>query len=99
MTLSERVNEMALKLQLVADQVQQLRSENSALLQSNGELNARLEHAAAALEKAHALKPEGDGKAAHGVDPQKPELADKFREQIEHYIAEIDKCMDWLRNN
>ena len=65
MTLSERVNEMALKLQLVADQLQQLRSENSALQQSNGELNARLEHAAAALEKAHALKPEGADRALY----------------------------------
>lgn len=99
MTLSDRVNEMAQKLQTVAEQMQQLRSENSALRQSNQDLNARLDHAAAALEKAHAFKTEVEEQAANGLDAPKPELTEKLREQIEHYIAEIDKCIDWLRNH
>lgn len=98
MTLSERVNEMAQKLQTVAKLMQTLRAENNALQQTNRELNDRL--AAAALEKAHAAKPEEAGQKGPGVDTPQPELAKKLREQqIEHYIAEIDKCIDWLRNN
>ncbi|MBX2930130.1 MAG: hypothetical protein KF852_20025 [Saprospiraceae bacterium] len=100
MTLSERVNEMAQKLQTVAKLMQTLRAENNALQQTNRELNDRLAAAAAALEKAHAAKPEEAGQKGQGGDTPQPELAEKLREQqIEHYIAEIDKCIDWLRNN
>ncbi len=99
MTLSERVRDMTQKMLSTAELIQRLRDENSALQQSNRELNARLEHAAAALEQAHTLKTEGAGKEANGGDPPTPELTDKLREEIEHYIAEIDKCIDWLRNN
>jgi regulator of replication initiation timing len=99
MTLSERVHGMAQKLQTVAEHLQTLRAENSALQQTNRELNDRLAAAATALEKAHAAKPEDAGQKRQGVDAPQPEPDEKLREQIEHYIAEIDKCIDWLRNN
>lgn len=99
MTLSDRVRDMAQKLQLVAEQMQTLRSDNSALRRSNQDLSTRLDQAAAALEKVQAFKTEAEEQVANGLEAPKPEHTEKLREQIEHYIAEVDRCIDWLRKH
>jgi regulator of replication initiation timing len=99
MTLSGRVDDMALKMTRIAELMQQLREENHALRTANEELAARLDAAVVALEQARALHTEEERQETRGPERPTTELSDKLKEDIEHYIAEIDKCIDWLRNH
>lgn len=99
MTLSDRVRELADKLHEVSEQMQQLLQENRTLKARNEDLKARLEHAMAELEEVHVHQTGGESQVAKGVDSRQPEPAHELREKIEQYIAEIDECIDWLRNN
>jgi hypothetical protein len=88
------------QLQQVAEQVASLRAENLALVQANRDLSDRLEQTTTALETAHTHRLEAEEKEAAWRElSQHPELDGKLREQIEQHIAEIDKCIEWLRNN
>lgn len=99
MTLSGRVDDMALKMTRIAELMQQLREENHALRTSNEELAARLDSTVVALEQARALHTEEERQETRGPERPTTELSDKLKGDIEHYIAEIDKCIDWLRNH
>jgi regulator of replication initiation timing len=99
MTLSDRVRELADKLHEVSERMQQLLQENRTLKASNDDLKERLEYALAALEEVHVHQAGGESQVVKGVDSRQPEPAHELREKIEQYIAEIDECIDWLRNN
>jgi regulator of replication initiation timing len=100
MTLSGRVEQLMRQLQAVADQVTRLRAENNALLIANKDLSQQLKQTAADLDIAHTHRLEAEKKEAAWRELSRhPELDGKLREEIEQHIAEIDKCIDWLRNN
>ena len=99
MTLSDRLRELAEKLLKVSERMQQLHNENRALKFEKENLKVQLEYALASLEEVHAHQAEGDRKEEQGMDSRQPEPEHELREKIEQYIAEIDECIDWLRNN
>jgi len=99
MTLSDRVRELGEKLQEVSGHMQQLHRENQTLKLENQDLKVRLEHTLTALEEADAFRSEVGRQVVQGVESRQPEPEHELREKVEQYIAEIDECIDWLRNN
>ena len=79
--------------------MQQLHIENRALKLENEDLKVRLEYALVSLEEVQAHQAAEDRKEVQGMDSRQPEPEHELREKIEQYIAEIDECIDWLRNN
>lgn len=106
MTITDRMNDLMQKMQRVLHCMQALRQENSALRLANQELNARLDQAAAALAQARVAHldssqhiPLQEAQEVTGADAPNLEQNKKLREEIEHYIAEIDKCVASLRQS
>ncbi len=106
MTIKDHMNDLTQKMQHVLQCMQALRQENSALRLANQELTARLHQASAALAQAQADRlyssqniPLQEVQDAKGADASNPEQSKKLREEIEHYIAQIDKCIASLRQS
>ena len=97
MDWSNKVDRMEAKIKRVADKIERLQSANASLQQENDELKTQL---AGQQEKVNVLKdklneaqrslpvPSGEG----------PERSKKLNKQIDQYIREIDKCIEWLQN-
>ncbi len=106
MTVTDRLNDLMQKMQHVLQYMQALRHENSTLRLANQELTARLDQAATALAQARVAHsdsgrniPFQDVQDMEGADAPNPEQSKKLREEIEYYIAEIDKCIASLRQS
>jgi chromosome segregation ATPase len=95
MDLNEKIESIESKVRQLATELNRLRRENAALLSENEKLKAtfsksdemvvdlkrQLEKTQQALDK----KQEDD-----------PEHAVKLRKQIDKYIEEVSKCIEWL---
>ena len=94
----EKINQIEQKVQQVGLQMKTLQARNEELSKENIQLKADL---AANQEKVSALK-ERLAKAQQVVEtPEglKGEVGEKLRLQLDQYIKEIDKCIEWLQNS
>ncbi len=97
MELSKKLEEIAIKLRRVREKVDHLEEENGSLRTENEqlktELTQRTDEAKALQDKLERAR----RKSKSGSEGAQPELDQEIRQQIDHYISEIDQCIDWLK--
>lgn len=95
--LADRLQGIELKLRQLALKVERLESENVDLLAENKKLKASLSQ----KDNAVGLLEDNLQKSQLSLDlmrEKEPVRSKKIRKDIERYIKEIDKCIEWLNN-
>ncbi|MCB0570172.1 MAG: hypothetical protein KDC66_10430 [Phaeodactylibacter sp.] len=98
MNLSEQIDSIEIKIRQLVLKMERVHEENTALQEENKQLKAELDRQKGA---AHVLKDKLE-KTQRVVDSQrngKTEQSEKLREQLDQYIHEIDKCIEWLHKH
>jgi len=97
MELSTRLQQVVRRLEDVQVKLHALEAENQQLRVENNALKNQLE------QQAKAAEPTEQNISEHA--PQQKEMEQKgvraasdqdIRQQIDHYLKEIDKCIEWL---
>jgi len=97
MSLSQKIDGIELKVRQLSLKMERLEQENAQLLEENKQLNTKLTEQS---QKIGVLK----GSLAKKQEALEVKRADehkdlgKIRKQLDHYIAEIDECIEWLQN-
>ena len=97
-SLTEKLTNIELKVRQLALRLERLQNENSTLLLENKQLKSEL------LQNTNKLgqMEEKVVRSKAALDVQRdsdPEYSNKLRKEIDQYISEIDKCIEWLQNN
>lgn len=98
MNLSEQIDRIELKIRQLVSQMERIQDENTALQDENKQLKAELDRQKGV---SNALKDKLEN-TQRVVDSQrngKTEQSEKLREQLDQYIHEIDKCIEWLHKH
>ncbi len=97
-SVTDKINNIELKVRQLALRLERLQNENSTLLLENKKLKSELSQNTMKLgqmeEKVVRSNVAVDSNRNGGPDNSK-----KLRKEIEQYISEIDKCIEWLQNN
>lgn len=95
MEMLYKVNGIADKVQKLVTQMQQLRKQNAVLLQENENMKATIsknEEMVASLKRQL-----GNATTAFdGKEKDNTEDSVRLKKQLDKYIEEIDKCIEWL---
>ncbi len=98
-SVTDKLSNIELKVRQLALKLERLNNENSTLLLENKRLKSEL------LQNSNKLgqMEEKVVRSKVALDTTKgdkdPEYSRKLRNEIEQYIGEIDKCIEWLQNN
>ncbi|NRB51503.1 MAG: hypothetical protein HRU41_27775 [Saprospiraceae bacterium] len=98
MQVTEKIDNIELKIRQLAQKVDRLNEENNSLKAENERLKTDLDKQKGAVLT---LKNKLD-KTQGMLDTQHvSETADseQLKKQLDQYIKEIDKCIEWLSNN
>jgi regulator of replication initiation timing len=95
--MTQQLDKIEQKARQLADAMNALRQQNASLLQENNKLKADLE---AQHERIGELTERltNSQQALAGQRGDDSENTQKLRKQIDQYIQEIDKCIEWLQN-
>jgi regulator of replication initiation timing len=95
--MTQQLDKIEQKARQLADAMNALRQQNASLLQENNRLKADLE---AQHERIGELTERltNSQQALAGERGDDSENTQKLRKQIDQYIQEIDKCIEWLQN-
>ncbi|MDZ4680599.1 MAG: hypothetical protein SH848_09145 [Saprospiraceae bacterium] len=95
MELSSKIDGIDLKVRQLALKLEQLQRDHALLLQENEQLKAettRYREVVATLKNKL-------GTTQQAMETRGEESTEKLRQQIDLYIGEIDKCIEWLYIN
>ena len=97
-SLTDKLSNIELKVRQLALRLERLQNENSTLLLENKNLKSEL------LQNTNKLgqMEEKVVRSKVALDSKRdsdPEYSKKLRKEIDQYIGEIDKCIEWLQNN
>ena len=95
--LSDKLQSIELKLRQLALKMEQLQNQNAQLLDDNKKLRIKLSQ----QDNAVGLLEDNLQKSQHNLEKvEKPKIphSKRTRKDIERYIREIDKCIEWLNN-
>ena len=97
-TLTDKLSNIELKVRQLALKLERLQNDNNTLKNENNDLKTEvnkkdstlslMQDQAAKVQNALETKQESD-----------PERSKKWRKDIEQYINEVDKCIEWLQKN
>ena len=98
MNLSEKIDNIELKIRQLGLKVERLRNENADLTKQNEHLKAELDKQQGAVgalkdkltKTQGVLERQEFGEKAH---------TQQLKQQLDQYIQEIDKCIEWLQNS
>lgn len=97
MELTKKLEQITAKLRRVGEKMAGLEQANTHLLAENqqlkDELAQRTSDATALQDKLERIQ-QRNTEVAEGV---RPELNREIRQQIDHYLTEIDQCIEWLK--
>jgi regulator of replication initiation timing len=95
--MTQQLDNIEQKVKHLAEAMTALRQQNASLLQENNKLKADLE---AQHERIGELTERltNSQQALAGQRGDDSENTQKLRKQIDQYIQEIDKCIEWLQN-
>ncbi|MBK8562796.1 MAG: hypothetical protein IPN76_05485 [Saprospiraceae bacterium] len=95
--MTQQLDNIEQKVKQLADAMTALRQQNASLLKENNKLKADLE---AQHERIGELTERltNSQQALAGERGDDSENTQKLRKQIDQYIQEIDKCIEWLQN-
>lgn len=90
MDSTTRIENITLKVNRLAELLNQLRAENAALKTQLADRE----------EQINFLQKELDTKQAEwkALEEQKAGQSEQLKKQIDSYIEEIDRCIEWLQN-
>ncbi|MBK6620104.1 MAG: hypothetical protein IPH04_07245 [Saprospirales bacterium] len=90
MDSTTRIENITLKVNRLAELLNQLRAENAALKTQLADRE----------EQINFLQKELDTKQADwkALEEQKAGQSEQLKKQIDSYIEEIDRCIEWLQN-
>ena len=97
-SVTDKLNNIELKVRQLALRLERLQNENSSLLLENKKLKSELLQNSTKLGQME----EKVVRSKVALDLKKnsdPEHSKKLRKEIEQYIAEVDKCIEWLQNS
>ncbi len=97
-TLSGKISGIELKLRQLALKLERLQEENIVLLKENRQLKTKLSQKPSTIVKT--IKESAT--VPTGVETDRAEnqaSSKKIRKEIDQYIKEIDKCIEWLSNS
>ena len=97
MEMLQKVNGIADKVQKLVTEMQKLRKQNAVLLKENENMKATIsknEEMVASLKRQL-----GNATTAFdGKEKDNTEDSVRLKKQLDKYIEEIDKCIEWLEN-
>lgn len=95
--MTQQLDSIEQKVKLLLEAMNALRQQNASLLKENNQLKADLE---AQHERIGELTERltNSQQALAGQRGDDSENTQKLRKQIDQYIQEIDKCIEWLQN-
>ena len=95
--MTQQLENIEQKVRQLAEAMTALRQQNAALFKENNKLKADLE---AQQERTGELTERltNSQQALAGQRGDDSESNQKLRKQIDQYINEIDKCIEWLQN-
>ncbi|MBI1226357.1 MAG: hypothetical protein GC192_14075 [Bacteroidetes bacterium] len=95
--MTQQLDNIEQKVRLLAEAITALRQQNTQLSNENDKLKADLE---AQHERIGELTERltNSQQALAGQRGDDSESNQKLRKQIDQYISEIDKCIEWLQN-
>ncbi len=97
-TLADKLSNIELKVRQLALKLERLQNENNTLINENNNLKAELNKKDSKLS----LMQEQTAKAQNALQKKResdPEYSKKLRKDIEQYINEVDKCIEWLQKS
>ena len=97
-TLSEQLGSIELKVRQLALRLERLQNENKTLLQENTALKTELDKKENKLSQIE----QKVAKTQVALDEKReddPGRSKKLRKEIEQYINEVDKCIEWLQKS
>ena len=95
-TLADKISNIELKVRQLALKLERLQNENNTLIKENTNLKAELDKKDSTLS----LMQDQVANAQNALDKKResdPEHSIKLRQDIEQYINEVDKCIEWLQ--
>jgi len=98
MQVSEKIDNIELKIRQLSQKMDRLNEENNNLKAENERLKTDLDKQKGAVQT---LKNKLD-KTQGMLDTQhvnEPAHSEELKKQLDQYIKEIDKCIEWLSNN
>ena len=98
MDSTKRIEQITDKVNRLADVLRQLRTENASLLQENERLKAEISNQTARI---NVLEQELDQKQVDGRarETEEANQSEHLKKQIDLYIQEIDRCIEWLQKD
>jgi predicted nucleic acid-binding Zn-ribbon protein len=97
-SLTNKLNNIELKVRQLALRLERLQNENSTLLLENKQLKSELAQNNSKLDQME----ERVARSKVALDLQResnPESSKKLRKEIDQYITEVEKCIEWLQNS
>lgn len=95
MNFSEKIDRIESKVELLAVKLKALQEENTTLQTENRQLKADLEQEQ--TQKNELINQlEKTQRALERKRNNDPESVQQLRQQIDKYVVEIDKCLEWL---
>ena len=98
MNLSERIDNIELKLRQLGLIMERLQGENVALLDENKQLKIELDRQKGTADILKD-KLERSQRVLSQKQEENSEQSQQLKDQIDQYIKEIDECIEWLHNN
>ncbi len=97
MDVLKKINNIETKIQLLVDKLRSLKQENKVLVEENIELKASVSKQKERINdlKTKLIKTQ---RALELRKEDEPKESQKLRKQMDRYIAEIDRIVDWLNN-
>lgn len=91
----EKIDQIELKIRQLALKMERLQEENTVLAKTNKQLKTDLVNES---DKRILLEQKlGElSKTLQAKQAEDPENIQQIRREIDHYIQEIDKCIEWL---
>ena len=98
MNLSEKIDNIELKIRQLALKLERFRKENADLTQKNEQLKAELDKQKGTVSalKDKLTKTQG---VLERQEVNESEHSQQLKQQLDQYIREIDKCIEWLQNS
>ena len=96
--LTEKIDHITKKVRLMAANLDSLKQENKRLHEENVKLKASLGDNKQKIRNLEANLT-GAQRSFEKKKEETPKSSEKLKLEIEQYISEIDKCIEWLQNS
>ncbi len=98
MDFSDKIDNIELKIRQLALKMGRLQEENATLKGENDNLKAEIDRQKGTVDALKDKLSKTQGVLEQQREGQ-TEYSKQLKQQIDQYISEIDRCIEWLNNN